>query len=424
MAKKLFALMMALMMACSCFVYAEEAVLDGTTEEIQGDVMLISEAPVADTTARVVLEATEPDADGYFTATFTVYNAEVFGIQAAIAYDKEAIVPVDKETKEATDKFNKFATMKAVAADLETGEAIEDWCNTIGNNVDTENGQVTFTLFLSPDKYETANSLVNTDGHIICGENGLVIYEFAFKKISDKDAGLKIGYEVANPDGIILADFESNLSYTFEVKMPESISKVNPDIYTYEYVEKTPITVSDDSPDSAIPMEDRVKIRARNVIFLNINNYGTVSDGTLKWVDKDNKEVRPYIKDDRTMVPLRFIAEELGATVGYDDETRAITVTLGDTVMGLTVDEKAYTLNGEAYEMDCAAEIVADRTFVPVRFVSEALGRSVEWLENQRMVIITTTTYPWDKDNGVEKTLMSEIMLMLTLRDYAYPNAQ
>lgn len=423
MAKKLFALIMVLIMACSCFVFAEEAVLDGTTEEIQGDIMLISEAPV-DNTPKVVLEATEPDAEGYFTATFTVYDAEVFGIQAAIAYDKEAIVPVDQTTKEPTDKFSKFATMKAIATDLETGEPIEDWCNTIGNKIDTEIGQFAFTIFLSADLFATANSLVNTDGHIICGAEGLTVYEFAFKKISDKDAGLKIGYEVANPDGIILADFGPNLSYTFEVKMPESISKETPDVYTYEYEEKTPITVSDDSKDSLVPMEDRVKIRARDVIFLQINNYGTVSDGTLKWVDKDNKAVKPYIKDDRTMVPLRFIAEELGATVGYDDATRAITITLGDIVMGLTVDQKAYTLNGEAYEMDCAAEILEDRTFVPVRFVTEALGKSVEWLEAQRMVIVTNQTYPWAKDNGVEKTLISEIMLMLTLRDYAYPNAQ
>ena len=424
MAKKLFALMMVLIMAASCFVYAEEAVLDGTTTETQGDIMLISEAPVVDTTAKVVLEATEPDADGYFTATFTVFNAEVFGIQAALAYDKEAVVPVDKETKEATDKFNKVATMKAIATDLETGETIEDWCNTIGNKIDTEIGQVAFTLFLTPDLYQTANSLVNKDGHIVCSAEGLTIYEFAFKKISDKDAGFKIGYEVANPDGIILADYGPNLSYTFEVKMPESISKVTPDVYTYEFKELPSITVSDDSKDSSVAMEDRVKARARNVIFLNINNYGTVSDGTLKWVDKDNNAVKPYIKDDRTMVPLRFIAEELGATVGYDDVTRAITITLGDTVMGLTVDQKAYTLNGKAFEMDCAAEILEDRTFVPVRFVSEALGRSVEWLEAQRMVVITTTTYPWAKDNGVEKSLLSEVMLMLTLRDYAYPNAQ
>lgn len=424
MVKKIFALMLVMIMAVSCCVFAEEAVAgDGTIEEIQGDVMLISAAPAADR-AKVVLEATEPDADGYFTATFTVYDANIMGVQATLAYDKEAIVPVDAETKEITDKFVGFSTMEAVATDLETGEEIDRWCNTIGNKIDTENGLFAFTIYLTPDLYETANSLVSTDGHIVCGSDGLTIYEFAFKKISDKDAGLKIGFEPANPYGVVLVNRQSELSYDFEVKMPESISKENPEIYTYEY--KEPVIESDDSEDSEVPMEHRVQIRSQDVIFLGINNYATVSDSVLKWIDKDNKAVKPYIKDDRTMVPLRFIAEELGATVGYDDETRAITITLGDTVMGLTVDQKSYTLNGEAFEMDCAAEILEDRTFVPVRFVSEALGRAVEWLEGQRMVIITPTTYPWAKDNGVEKTLLSEIQLMMSplVRDLAYANEQ
>ncbi len=421
MVKKIFALMLVLVMAVSCCAFAEE-VKDGTVEEIQGDVMLISEAPAAGK-AKVVLEATEPDEDGYFTATFTIFDAVVMGIQASIVYDKQAIVPVSAETKEETTEFEEFATMTAEAKDLRSGAVIEDWCNTIGTKIDSENSLFAFSVYLTPGQMRE-NSIINADGRIVCGEEGLEVYKFHFKKISDKDAGLKIGSEPANPNGIILAEHGSNLSYDFEVKMPEAISKETPEVYTYTYEE--PVIESDDSEDSKASMEYRVKVRSQDVIFLNIGNYATVSDSVLKWIDKDNKAVKPYIKDDRTMVPLRFIAEELGATVGYDDETRAITITLGDTVMGLTVDQKAYTLNGEAFEMDCVAEILEDRTFVPVRFVSEALGRAVEWLEGQRMVIITTTTYPWAKDNGVEKTLLSEIQLMMSplIRDLAYVNEQ
>ncbi len=157
-----------------------------------------------------------------------------------------------------------------------------------------------------------------------------------------------------------------------------------------------------------------VRLRKAGVIFLQIGNYAAITEGKLTWIDLGNKNVIPYIKDDRTMVPLRFLTESLGATVGYNDQTRGITVTLGATVMELTVGEKAYLLNGEAFEMDCAAEISEDRTFVPVRFVSEALGRAVKWLPEERMVVITAPQSPWEETGAVEQAVLAEVRLNLS----------
>ena len=157
-----------------------------------------------------------------------------------------------------------------------------------------------------------------------------------------------------------------------------------------------------------------VRQRKEGTIFLQIGNYAAVTEGKLTWIDLANKNVIPYIKEDRTMVPLRFLTESLGATVGYNDQTRGITVTLGETVMELTVGEKTYLLNGAAYEMDCAAEITEDRTFVPVRFVSEALGKSVKWLPEERMVVITAPESPWDESGDVEQAVLAEVRLNLS----------
>ena len=157
-----------------------------------------------------------------------------------------------------------------------------------------------------------------------------------------------------------------------------------------------------------------VRLRKTGVIFLQIGNFAAVADGKLTWIDLANKSVIPYIKNDRTMVPLRFLAESMGATVGYNDQTRGITVTLGESVLELTVDEKAYLLNGEAYEMDCAAEVVEDRTFVPVRFVSEALGKAVKWLEVERMVVVTEVESPWEETGAVEQAVLAEVRLNLS----------
>ena len=157
-----------------------------------------------------------------------------------------------------------------------------------------------------------------------------------------------------------------------------------------------------------------IRVRKSGTVFLQIGNYAAVTDGKLTWIDLANKNVIPYIKEDRTMVPLRFLTESLGATVGYNDVTRGITVTLGDTVMELTVGEETYLLNGEQFEMDCAAEITEDRTFVPVRFVSEALGKSVSWLSAERMVVVTDVTSPWVEGGAAENAVLAEVRLNLS----------
>ena len=55
--------------------------------------------------ATVVFEANEPDKDGYFTATLTVYNAQYLGLQGALYYNAEAVTPVSFETKEPTEEY-------------------------------------------------------------------------------------------------------------------------------------------------------------------------------------------------------------------------------------------------------------------------------------------------------------------------------
>ena len=140
--------------------------------------------------------------------------------------------------------------------------------------------------------------------------------------------------------------------------------------------------------------------------------------------DKDNKEVKPYIKDDRTMIPLRYIAEELKCKVEYVAETQEIIIENGRTKLVFQIGSTTYTNDGLKKTMDVAPEIVQDRTFVPLRAVAEALNCDVQWLAGQRMVIVSPANYPWNAENDVEKQLMSEIMLMLTLRDYAYASAQ
>ena len=412
MVKKLLAMMLVLVMACSCVAFADEAVLDGTTEEIQGDVMLISAAPV-DNTPKVVLEATEPDADGYFTLDITLYNATYKGIISAISYDEAVVAVVNKETKEATTDLLEALTCPIVAKDLETGEEIADWQSFNGSKMG--NGTIALMTVLNT-KCKYPNSIISDKFQALADENGLAVAKIAMKKLSDAPVEFKLVDNKTITGGMMVINSYGMQDCTVEFKYPDGkTDSVN--------VEGVNSTLSSDKTEGS-DMLTRKQLRAENVVFLQIGNYGTVANGTLKWVDKNNKEVRPYIKNDRTMVPLRYIAEELKCKVDYVEETREILIESGRTKLVFQIDSLTYTNDGLKKSLDAAPEIVEDRTFVPLRAVSEALNCDVQWLEGQRMVIVSPANYPWAKDNEVEKQLMSEIMLMLTLRDYAYASAQ
>lgn len=108
----------------------------------------------------------------------------------------------------------------------------------------------------------------------------------------------------------------------------------------------------------------------------------TINDKTILLNDKAYpKDVAPIIEKSRTMVPLRYIGEALGCKVDWSDQTRSITITRGDTVLTMTVDK---TIPG----FDATPIIRDNRTLVPIRYVSEALGANVIYSPMNHQVII------------------------------------
>jgi len=103
-----------------------------------------------------------------------------------------------------------------------------------------------------------------------------------------------------------------------------------------------------------------------------------------------NFDVEPYIDNGRTMVPIRFISEALGAKVDWNDTYKLVTITLGDMKVEQKIGKTVAIVNGQEVNFDVPAVIKNGRTMVPVRFVSEALEANVEWEATTRTVIITT----------------------------------
>jgi len=95
----------------------------------------------------------------------------------------------------------------------------------------------------------------------------------------------------------------------------------------------------------------------------------------------------PIIESGRTLVPMRVIFEELGATVDWDGATRTITATAQDLIIIMQVGNNVFTRNGEEVTLDVAPKIVNGSTLVPVRAVAESFDADVRW--NQLASIVT-----------------------------------
>lgn len=101
-------------------------------------------------------------------------------------------------------------------------------------------------------------------------------------------------------------------------------------------------------------------------------------------------DAKPFINEDsRTLCPIRFIAENLGAQVEWNADIKEVVITNGATVIKLTIGQNTALVNDEVITFDTKAQIVQDRTYVPLRFISEAFDMKVDWDGTTRTVSIS-----------------------------------
>lgn len=101
-------------------------------------------------------------------------------------------------------------------------------------------------------------------------------------------------------------------------------------------------------------------------------------------------DVQPVIENGRTLVPFRGIGESIGASVNWEQSTRTITASKGDKTVTLKVGSTTAYINQNPVKLDAPPVIRNNRTLVPLRFFSEAFGASVLWQNATRTVIIDT----------------------------------
>jgi hypothetical protein len=134
-------------------------------------------------------------------------------------------------------------------------------------------------------------------------------------------------------------------------------------------------------------------------------------------------DVAPQIIDGRTMVPLRFVSTALGADLKWDPADGKITVALGTQTVVLWVDKPTAYVNGNAVDLDVPPTIVDDRTLVPLRFIATSLGADLVWNGELQTILLSmdpdvqsVTTTAWTSPEQQAKTLDPVLWRLFRLR--------
>ncbi len=105
-----------------------------------------------------------------------------------------------------------------------------------------------------------------------------------------------------------------------------------------------------------------------------------------------NLSMPPIILNNYTLVPAREVFENLGATVEWKKDIEQVYITYNNTLIIIPIDSTKAYVNGQPQTMDTAAKIINNKTMIPLRFVSTALGFEIEWNDKTRIANIITNT--------------------------------
>ena len=117
-------------------------------------------------------------------------------------------------------------------------------------------------------------------------------------------------------------------------------------------------------------------------------------------IDKDNPAVEVFVENDRSYVPVRFISESYHGTVEWVQETQTVNITFADRIISLTIGKPEIIINGETKVLDVAPIIRNERTFLPLRACTEAIGKEVFYSKGLILIsdIPDILHETWDSD--------------------------
>lgn len=156
-----------------------------------------------------------------------------------------------------------------------------------------------------------------------------------------------------------------------------------------------------------------LKYIGKNDFAMMINNGAYIANG-----EKNYSDVKPYINDGYTMMPVRLVSESLGCDVQWDEKTSRITI---DGDIKMDVGSKQLIVKGKSYEMSVAPEIKGESAFLPLRDLCEkALGKQVYW-DGRGFVVVSQNEFTL-KDSPAVVDLFEPIDILYRYLQFERPS--
>lgn len=151
-----------------------------------------------------------------------------------------------------------------------------------------------------------------------------------------------------------------------------------------------------------------------NSVALKVGNPNAAAFGEAKLIDSNNPVVKPLIVDSRTLVPVRFISESFGGEVGWDDDTRTVTIKIDGKTVTMVLDKNELMIDGAVVAtMDVPAQSIEGRTMVPLRALCETvLNKNVFWDDRGLIVISDSEGF---LDAQKDKAIIDDMVKYVTV---------
>ena len=150
--------------------------------------------------------------------------------------------------------------------------------------------------------------------------------------------------------------------------------------------------------------------RVKNAVVMCLDSRKSMVNGELKAIDENNENITPFLNGDNTYVPLRFLSESLGASVEYDEGK--ITIASPDVNLELNIDSTEAIKNGEKVTLTAPLIVTDDRTMVPLRSVSELLNRQVFW-HDLGFITVSDDEKLFDTEDSTEVAMITYLFDMI-----------
>lgn len=163
--------------------------------------------------------------------------------------------------------------------------------------------------------------------------------------------------------------------------------------------------------DVSIASDEMTKAYMKDTVALYLGQNKIAIDGETEYLDPVNKDIKVFEEGGRAFVPVRFVSEALGYNVKWDETKKHISITDGTTTAELKADSDIITVNNETTKMDAKVRIINGRAFVPVRYVCEAFGKKLTYDKSGLIVIADRENFfDFRGDLGIFRTLSGSLV--------------